>query len=225
MSNPCGRIERVHLQCLELKLSKVNEDLICAARRHKLSTLLVETRSVMKHLMKAHLQKCCQVAQLVKSGLVDEAIRSIKLIFDQPSKSEILHILFGACTEMLRTWCTHLGIPQQLELRCPALDMIFIYNHLYMLVLHMGHADQPQILLLRYFMDEARQQMSGSHLDFPFRHIVIDCKRILARISQGIRIKDYSLCRNLVETLSRADKLSWSCCTFTWTPPSRTLCC
>jgi hypothetical protein len=197
MSN-LHQVEPVPLEELEQKLRRVDDSVLLAARLPKLTTLLVETRSMMTYLLDARSEKCRRVAQLVRTDQLDAAIRTMTLIFERVREPDICEVIWRAYEDaadmaptlrFLGSWTFS-----------SAQRMVLVSDSLYMHVLQKGHADQPQILLLRDFMAEARHS-SESHLELPFRQVVVDCERFVGRVSAGIRAHDFSLGLNLVQSL------------------------
>lgn len=163
----------------------------------ELKTLLRNTRNAMRQLRQdVPCPKSLQVAQLVQSDCMDEALRVTNLNFPELHEGNVEKILSLIYVEA-----------KDLKLAIEFLDQVsyaislreeIIFEGLYKEVVRKGHTDEPQMLLLKYVMGEIL--LDAPH-DETYNLVLKDSIRILGRVCQGIASKDYSLFLKIFESL------------------------
>jgi hypothetical protein len=158
--------------------------------------LLEGWRAALRLLRHAvHKQRCAQVALLVRTGRLDDALDVTRRLFPRLQVKDVEKILSLVYVDA-----------RDLQVAVPFLDKLtyagvyLILDGLYQQIALNGHTQQPQMLLLKLLMDKV--VASGVQLsDHTYRRVQTDCDRILGRVCHGIAAKDYSLTLQIVETL------------------------
>lgn len=201
MATSGGQVSTELLENLEQML--LNMSTVVEGAWPEVWELLEGWRGALRLLrQRVHEQICWQVAQLVRSARLEEALSTTRRhlpLLREASVDKILSLAYVEAGDLREA----VAFLDALTCSGVGLDEDVLFDALYQQIARNGHAHQPQMLLLKLLMDKLiASGLTGVHQhQHTYRRVQADCDRILDRVCHGIAASDCSLAHQIVEEL------------------------
>lgn len=165
-----------------------------AVQDANLKVLVVATKSSICSLQNGLKLKCTeQVVQLARDGNLDGAVKTLHKFFPNLKNSITLHILRVLYVDEKDLRVT-IGFVERLRVEFHQMA----FRALYEIVILRKHTEMLEILLLQKILTNNYGDGNSSDV---LKRVDEDCFKIVDRVVEGIRAKDYTLSMKIVETL------------------------